>query len=222
MKLKNILFDLDGTLTDPKTGIINSITYALEKLGHPVPEPDTLLWCIGPPLLKSFGKILGDKNGHSARQALTYYREYFNHTGKFENKVYSGVPELLCALNVMDLSLFIATSKPRVFAEDIADHFDLTRYFEKIYGSKLNGELVEKDRLIAHIIREENLHPQQTIMIGDRKYDIFGAKQSNLKSIGVTFGYGGDAELRESKADYLARNPTEVLGIIRGLNHVIT
>jgi len=218
MIVKNILFDLDGTLTDPKTGITRSIQFALNKLGNPIPEPEELLWCIGPPLLESFEKILGPGNTSLAKEALLYYRERFSRIGKFENQIYSGIHETLCNLNQLGLSLFVATSKPRVYAREIIDHLDLTTYFRKIYGSKLNGNFSAKGELIAHIMIKESLSPDETVMVGDRKYDIAGAKKNNIKGLGVTYGFGSKEELLEAGADFLAEKPSEIEELISQLN----
>lgn len=218
MIVKNILFDLDGTLTDPKTGITRSIQFALNKLGNPIPEPEELLWCIGPPLLESFEKILGPDNTSLAKEALFYYRERFSRIGKLENQIYSGIPEILYSLNQLGLSLFVATSKPCVYAREIIGHLDLTTYFRKIYGSKLNGNFTDKGELIAHIMEEEGLSPDDTVMVGDRKYDIAAAKNNNIKSLGVTYGFGSKEELIKAGADFLAEKPSEIKEIISQLD----
>ena len=218
MIVKNILFDLDGTLTDPKTGITRSIQFALNKLGNPIPEPEELLWCIGPPLLNSFEKILGPDNTSRAKEALLYYRERFGRIGKFENQIYSDIHEALCNLKQLGLSLFVATSKPCVYAREIIDHLDLTKYFKTIYGSELNGNFTDKGELIAYIIMMEGLSPSDTVMVGDRKYDIAGARKNNIKSLGVTYGFGSREELLEAGADFLAEKPSEIKAIISQLN----
>ncbi|MCP4396469.1 MAG: HAD hydrolase-like protein, partial [bacterium] len=168
MKLQHILFDLDGTLTDPKIGITRSIQYALEKLKKPVPACDNLTWCIGPPLLDSLHRLVGGEDLSLAREALALYRERFSELGKFENTVYPDIPELLKNLQQQGFQLFLATAKPDLFARDILDHFQLSSYFSNIYGSKLNGELSKKGDLIQHIIQRERLQAEHALMVGDR------------------------------------------------------
>jgi len=218
MIVKNILFDLDGTLTDPRAGITRSIQFALNKLGNPIPKQEELLWCIGPPLLDSFEKILGPNSATLAEKALFYYRERFSRIGKFENKIYSDIHEALADLNQLGLSLFVATSKPSVYAREIIDHLDLTKYFKTIYGSELNGNFTDKGELIANIIMMEGLSPGNTVMIGDRKYDIAGAKKNNMISLGVTYGFGSKEELIEAGADFLAEKPSDIKAIISQLD----
>ncbi len=211
MPVTHILFDLDGTLTDPKSGITRSIQYALQRLHAPVPAIEELTWCIGPPLLESFPILLNTDDPVVAKQALTLYRERFSTLGKFENDVYPDIPELLERLHDQGFHLFVATSKPRVFAVDIVEHFDLTTYFTGIYGSELDGQFCEKTMLLPHILRHESLDPLNTIMVGDRKHDILGAKSCNLRSIGVLYGYGSREELHEAGADFLAEAPLKIL-----------
>jgi phosphoglycolate phosphatase len=213
-----ILFDLDGTLIDPREGITRSIQYALEKLGRPAPESDRLLWCIGPPLKESFQILLDDTSSEPAEEALKHYRERYNRTGKFENKVYDGVPETLEALQLAGARLYIATSKPKVFADQIADHFKLRAYFESVYGSELTGERSDKAELIDHILSIERLDRQSTCMIGDRKHDIVGARQNDLNCIGVTYGYGSREELVKAGASRIIDNPKQLPAL---LNHSV-
>ncbi len=212
MTIKNILFDLDGTLTDPKEGITRSIQYALKKLGKIVPAAEDLLWCIGPPLKGSFKTIL-KSDGATAESALSFYREYFKEKGKFENEVYSGITEALEELNKQGFKLFVVTSKPYVFAIEIMAHFNLLNYFRKIYGSKLSGELVDKGELIAYTLKNEGILANNTMMVGDRGHDIIGAKKNGVFSIGVTYGYGTKEELIKSDANFIVDSPEEIIEI---------
>lgn len=214
MNNRVILFDLDGTLTDPVEGITKSIQHALNELGKPIPETKDLHWCIGPPLLDSFKRILGDNDSEHAMEALMVYRERFSAIGKFENRVYDSIPEVLSLLNKRGFSLFVATSKPRVFAIDIINHFKLDQYFNRVYGSELNGDLIDKTELIDHIITKEGIDRKKSIMVGDRGHDILGAKNNGLSSIGVTYGYGTREELLDSGADWLASSPSGIPDII--------
>jgi phosphoglycolate phosphatase len=214
MKKRVILFDLDGTLTDSEEGVTRSIQYALKRLKKPAPEPEDLQWCIGPPLIESFKSLLGDDGSGQAHEALLMYRERFAKIGKFENKVYEGIPEVLSRLNEQRFSLFVATSKPRVYSVDIIEHFALEPYFKRVYGSELNGDLVDKTDLINHIVSSEGLDKNIAVMIGDRRHDIIGAKNNGLASIGVTYGYGTKEELLDSGADQLATSPSDILNIL--------
>ena len=215
--VKNILFDLDGTLTDPKEGITRSIRYALKRLNQPAPDPDELLWCIGPPLLNSFKILLNSNQPDLAQKALMLYRERFDRVGKFENRVYADVPELLEKLKSNGYTLFVATSKPVVFARQIVDHFKLAPYFDEVFGSRLNGELVEKAALIEFILHSKKIEANETIMVGDRKYDISGAQKCGVATIGVTYGYGSRQEVQTAAPNSIVDNPMAVVTAIKKL-----
>ena len=217
----NLLFDLDGTLTDPASGITGSIQYALQKLGKPVPAADDLLWCIGPPLLESFIKML-DTDCDKAETALSLYREHYNAQGKFENEIYAGIPKTLQELIERGFNLFVATSKPRVFANDILVHFNLLQFFRGIYGSEFDGALVDKGELIAYILLKETISAKNTIMVGDRSYDILGAKKHGIYSVGVTYGYGTKEELMGSGADYIIDSPEKIIEVVKNSGHYRT
>ena len=206
----NLLFDLDGTLTDPKEGIVGSIQYALKKFS--VDYKDDLTWCIGPPLQESFARILKTSNKETLDTAVVYYRERFATTGLFENKVYEGIPELLETLKASGHRLFIATSKPNVFADKILKHFDLAHFFEGIYGSELDGTRSNKAELIKYILKTEHLDAKVSLMIGDRKHDILGARANDLVSIGVAWGYGSFEELQAASMTFYAESTSTILG----------
>lgn len=199
------LFDLDGTLTDPKTGITRSVQYALERLGRPVPHADDLTWMIGPPLVASFAELLGSPA--EAQEAVRLYRERYGDVGLFENEVYAGIPLLLRTLQERGVRLFVATSKLQVFARRIIDHFDLSRFFVEIYGSELDNRNADKRDLIRHILDQKRFDPARAVMIGDRKHDAIGAKANGLASIGVTWGYGPREELLAAGIDRLVDTP---------------
>jgi len=213
MRYTHILFDLDGTLTDPKPRIFNCIRHALVKMGREAGESDSWERYIGPPLLDSFAELLQTRDMTQAQQALEIYRERFSRSGLFENRVYAGVPPLLAELTRQGGTLYVATSKPRVFARRIIDHFQLNPYFSKVYGSELDGTRVEKADLISHILAMEKLPRQQTVMIGDRKYDVTGAKAAGLPAAGVLWGYGSRQELDAAGADWLCSAPAGLLNI---------
>jgi len=194
MHHRNILFDLDGTLTDPRQGITRSIQYALAKLGIDEPDLRKLEHFIGPPLLQAFMQFY-DFDEARAWQAVNFYRERFKVTGLYENEVFEGVIELLDTLQAQGRHLYIATSKPWEFAREIARHFDFARHFKVIYGSELDGTRTNKVELIAHLLAEEGLDPAQTLMIGDRKHDLIGAHSNGLECVAVGYGFGDRAEL---------------------------
>ncbi len=216
--IKNILIDLDGTLTDPKVGITTSARYGLEKIGHPIPEDTNIDWIIGPPLKASLAKILNvDVHDVLAEQALMGYRERFAVTGLFENKVYAGVAETLAQLQKMGFKLFVATAKPTVYARQILDHFDLAQYFTVIYGSELNGERTNKGDLIEFILQQEQLIAAECIMVGDREYDILGARRNGIQGIGVSYGYGSLEELKNAEPAYQIAAFSELIACLENI-----
>ncbi|EEH68175.1 MULTISPECIES: HAD-IA family hydrolase [Acinetobacter] len=197
MTIKNILIDLDGTLTDPKTGIHGSIRYALEKLNQPLANDVDLDWTIGPPLKASLAKLLDTQDDDLAEQALAAYRERFSVTGLFENEVYPTVEGTLRQLQTQGYQLFLATAKPTVYAKQILAHFQLDQYFTEMYGSELTGERTNKADLIAYILEQEQLNAQHCIMVGDRQYDVIGARANGIETIAVNYGYGTTQELAQ-------------------------
>lgn len=197
----NILFDLDGTLTDPVEGITRCIQYALDRLGTAMPLSDQLTWCVGPPLRASFSQLLNTTDETILDQALVHYRKRFSEKGMFENVPYPGVVSALGGLRKAGFNLFLATSKPRVFAQQILDHFKMTPYFNSVYGSELDGRLSDKGALIAHIIHQEGLDPTVTVMVGDRVYDIEGGKENNVMTAAVSYGYGTREEIAAAQPD---------------------
>ena len=210
MKFKNILFDLDGTLTDPALGITNSILYALEQTYRPCPPREELYFFIGPPLVDSFRDYCKIST-EEARRMVDIYREYFSVKGLFENTVYEGIPETLATLKANGAHLFLATSKPEHFAIQILDHFDLSKYFDFIGGSTMEETRTKKEDVIQYVLDTNKLDPTETLMVGDRIYDVEGAKYCNLSSAAVLYGYGSKEEL--SQADYILSTPEELLNI---------
>ncbi|MFV5404979.1 HAD-IA family hydrolase [Acinetobacter sp. 228] len=201
--IKNILIDLDGTLTDPKVGITTSARYGLEKIGHPISDEINIDWIIGPPLKASLAKILNVEADHVlAEQALMAYRERFAVKGLYENHVFEGVAETLAELKRRGYRLFVATAKPTVYAKQILEHFDLAQYFTEIYGSELNGERTNKAELIQYILAQQQLQADQCMMVGDREHDIFGARQNGMETIAVNYGYGSQQELALAQPKY--------------------
>jgi phosphoglycolate phosphatase len=207
--LYSAFFDLDGTLTDPKPGITRCIQYALERLGFPVPAEDDLIWCIGPPLHASMKKFVG--TDELAHRAVELYRERFRDVGLYENEVYAGIEETLAKVAGGGRRLFVATSKPRVYADRIVEHFGLGRHFEHIFGSELDGTRTDKADLLAYALTEARVDPARAIMIGDRSHDVVGARKNGMKAIGVLYGYGSLAELTDAGADYLCAAHPDVV-----------
>jgi phosphoglycolate phosphatase len=208
--MDTVLFDLDGTLTDPKIGITTCIQYALHQLDYESPETEQLLWCIGPPLTVSFAKLLQTNDKALIDRAITLYRDRFATVGLFENALYPQIPETLKSIRAAGYQTYIATSKPHVFAKRIIEHFALTSLFDGIYGSELDGTRSDKAELIQHILLTENLIPAKTVMVGDRSHDAIGAKKNQLLAIGVTYGYGTEEELKLHGVDLIANSPEEI------------
>ena len=211
--LHHILFDLDGTLTDPKEGITKCVEYALNKFEIEVEHPDLLIPYIGPPLYDSFIEIQG-LTAEAALQAVDFYRERYRTLGMFENSVIPGIPELLESLKNMGFNLYVATSKPIVFAVEILRHYKLDGYFKFAAGSNLDGTRSKKREVIQYVLDENDIPAEQALMIGDREHDIIGAKSCGVASIGVLFGYGSEEELSAAGADYIAYSVEEVGEII--------
>ncbi len=205
-----LLFDLDGTLTDPKVGITKSVQYALRHHGIDVENPDELCPFIGPPLRDSFRKYYGFDE-REAEDAVAKYREYFAVTGIYENTMYEGVPDMLEALKSQGRRLVLATSKPTVFADIVLLHFDLAKYFDFVSGSELDGARSEKIEVIRYALAHcpaDDL--KDAVMVGDREYDILGAKAVGVSSVGVLYGYGDYDELRLAGAGRIVRSVSEL------------
>jgi phosphoglycolate phosphatase len=206
--MKTIYFDLDGTLTDPKVGITRSIQYALEKLGRVAPPEEDLTWCIGPPLRGSLLKLLGDD--HLADRAVSFYRERFSDIGIYENGVYAGIEDTLSLLTGRGRRLFVATSKPRIYAERIIDHFNLGSYFDCVFGSELDGTRSDKTELLKYALEAGRIDPTDAVMVGDRSHDIVGARNNRMRALGVLYGYGSKDELIQAGAHHVCATPQEV------------
>lgn len=212
-----ILFDLDGTLTDPKIGITTCVQYALHKMGIEEPDPDRLEPFIGPPLIESFCEFYG-MSGKEAQQAVHYYRERFSTVGLFENEVYSGIPELLARLKKDGRKLAIASSKPTVYVKKILEYFSIYEYFDIIVGSELDGTRCRKEEVVEEALEQlsadDKFRKRDAVMIGDRKFDIEGAKAHQIPSIGVNYGYAIDNELMEAGADCVVGNVKELSEVL--------
>ena len=205
-----ILFDLDGTLTDPGEGITNAVAHALRRFGLPVPEREKLYPFIGPPLTDSFMKYYG-LSPEEADQAVIYYREHFRDIGIFENEVYPGIPEMLQSLVDGGKKLALATSKPEEFAKRIMDRFDLAKYFSFIGGAEFQGTRTRKGAVIAYVLESCGITDKsRVLMVGDREHDVLGARENGLPCMGVLFGYGDLEELENAGAALIAETVAEV------------
>ncbi|MDD6322792.1 MAG: HAD family hydrolase [Firmicutes bacterium] len=212
-----ILFDLDGTLTDPEEGITNSVAYALGRFGIPVENRKSLDVFIGPPLDDSFMEYYGFDR-EKALRAISVFREYFRDRGIFENVVYPGIPEMLDGLKKSGKTLILATSKPEVFAVRILDRFGLSQYFTVVTGSLLDNTRTDKHEVIEAALEKAGVTDRtRAVMVGDREHDIIGAKKSSLASVGVTYGYGSREELEKAGADIIAENADDLLTLLLGL-----
>ncbi len=211
---KYILFDLDGTLTDPAEGIIKSIKYSLEKLDVKQYDEEILTQFIGAPLVQAYSQYFGFDE-EKAKKAVELYREYFTPTGIFENFVYDGISELLKRLCDNGYILAVATLKPTVAAKRILEHFDLAKYFVLVSGSDPNKTNETKSDIIANAIAALNIKDKSlAVMTGDRKHDMLGAAINGIDSIGVLYGYGGKEELSSAGAKFTAQTPADVFDIV--------
>ncbi len=204
------LFDLDGTLTDSRAGIFHSVCYALEKMNRKIPSPEQLNAFIGPPLLRSFMGICGMSHS-DALHAIDLYREYYHEHGVFDCTVYDGIPELLDTLFENGVTLALATCKPTFYAQQILQHFDLARYFSLVSGPELDGTRGEKHEVIAYAMEHLRRDPAQTVMVGDHRDDMLGARQNHLTGFGALWGFGSEKELRSAGAARIYATPKALL-----------
>lgn len=211
-----ILFDLDGTLTDPKEGITKSVQHALEYYGIREDDLDKLEPFIGPPLVDSFQEFYNFSE-EDAKAAVPKFQEYFKVKGMFENEPYEGIHECLQALCDEGIILAVATSKPEVFAEKILEHFDLRRYFTAVGGADIEETRVRKDEIIAYTLKEKlgvSKEEADIIMVGDRKHDTMGAHANGIESVGVLYGYGDVEEFMEAETEFIVCTVEELKGFL--------
>jgi len=205
----HVFFDLDGTLTDSKQGIVACINHALDRLGFEVDDDEQFESYIGHSLWSVFGDLCGDDSQIEA--AIAFYRERFADIGWRENRVYDGIEACLEQLYRKTQSIFVVTAKPTVFSQQIIEHFELDRFFKLVYGSNLDGSLGDKADLLAHVLRRENIKPSDAVMIGDRRFDMAAARAHGVASIGVLWGYGSEQELRAAGADRVCAHPHQIV-----------
>ncbi len=209
-----IMFDLDGTLTESAEGITNSVIFALDKMGIQETDKEKLKVFVGPPLDESFMKYYGfDKEG--AKEAITNYRIYYREKGIFEAPLYENVEKTLAQLSEVGKRLFVATSKPEVFAKQILEHWGITHLFTDIVGSNLDGSKINKDEVITSLLERNGItDKEKVLMVGDREHDVIGAKKVGLACAGVLYGYGNYEELKNAGADYIVEKIEDILNIV--------
>lgn len=211
-----LLFDLDGTLTNPEEGITKSAQYALKKMGIEENDLEKLKLFIGPPILDNFMNMYG-MSETDGKRAIEIFRERFAPIGVFENKLYPGIKEMLAELKAAGKTLVVASSKAIKFVEQILEYFEIKEYFDIVMGSEMDGTRSKKEEVVEEVLRQLDLldkspeyRNDNAVMIGDRKFDVEGAKEYNLTSIGVTFGFAPEGELEKAGADYIVNTVEEL------------
>lgn len=211
---RHALLDLDGTLIDPKPGIIGSVQHALRQMGVEPPPASELTWAIGPPLRATFGRLLGEAR---AEEAVSHYRRFYADGAMYDAEVYHGIPGALSALQAAGYGLLVVTAKPHIFARPIVERMGLAAHVCAVYGPELDGTHDDKADLMAHALRKEGLSPSACVMVGDRRFDVVAAHANGVRAVGVTWGYGPRAELDEAGADALCEAPAALPGAIARL-----
>ena len=211
MSKKAVLFDLDGTLTDSGEGIINCAILALEHFGLPIPSREELRVFVGPPLTESF--INHGVPADKAEEAVAIYRSRYIPIGKYENKPYDGIRDLLETLTQRGYKLYVATSKPEGMSIDILNHFDLSKYFNMICGAAMDLSRNSKEAVIAYLL-EKSGEKENMVMVGDTKFDVIGAKHHGIPCIGVSWGYGKVEEMTDAGAVAIAETPQHLLELL--------
>lgn len=211
-----LFFDLDGTLTDPREGITRCLQHGLECVGRSAPPQADLVRYIGPPLRWTFPQLLGTDDTQLVEAAVQYYRQRYADIGLFENELYPGIPELLETLRDEGFRLFVVTCKPTVYAERIVHHFGLAEHFEDVFGPCLDGRFDDKSELVAHILCERAIVPEQSIMIGDRASDTLAGQANGTRTIAVTYGFGSIEELQTVGPDCICHSPSEIRRTLNG------
>lgn len=208
----NLIFDLDGTLTDPELGITRCMVYALEQLGFAAPDRMSLRRYIGPPLRAAFAELLGTSDTELIERAVTVYRERFGAVGLYENEPYPQTAASLERLAGAGHRLYVATAKAEIYARRILEHFGLSRHFVQVYGAALSGEGSHKSELLARLVMEQRLEPARSVMVGDRAGDVAGARANSMLGVGVLWGFGTAEELE--RADRLVSSWRELLVLV--------
>ncbi|MFO0933145.1 MAG: HAD hydrolase-like protein [Planctomycetota bacterium] len=211
---RTVCFDLDGTLLDSHDGLTRSYAHALTTLGHPLPPPEALRACIGPPLRDNFARLLGTRDVERIEEAVRVFRVRYDAVGWSEGRLYDGVLEMLAAVAALGARVLIATAKPQKFTDRIVAHFGLDRHVEAAFGPTLDGSLDDKRRLVAHMIERTGLDPSRAALVGDRHTDVVAATAHGLWPVGITWGFGSRAELLEAGATTIVDRPDEVVAVV--------
>jgi len=211
----DLLFDLDGTLTDNYAGISASIRHALARLAAPAPDDAEMRGFVGPPLRGTFAKLLATDERETIERAIGHYRERFAAVGWRENAAYPGIEEALARLRSAGARMYVCTAKPRIYAERIVAHFGFDAHFSAVYGADLDGRYDDKAHLVAHLLETERVDARNAVMIGDRDHDIRAARANGLRAVAVLWGYGTAAEL--IGADAIVATPAELPGVLLSL-----
>lgn len=204
-KYTTVLFDLDGTLTDPYEGVVNCFAHTLAQFGLSETNEDTLRTYIGPPLDLTFSETYGFSR-EDTKKAVEIFRKCYAEKGVYENKLYPGIPGLLTLLTSQGRTCMVATSKGEQFALQVLDHFDIRKYFFDVAGATMDESRSDKAEIIAYLLEKHHVQRDTAVMIGDRKYDIAGAKKNGLDSIAVGYGHGSGEEFREAGPTYFCKD----------------
>jgi phosphoglycolate phosphatase len=209
-----VLFDLDGTLTDPRIAITSSIAYAMREVGAVAPPPDQLLWCIGPPIRQNLRKLLATDDAALIERAAQAYLHRYEIHGVGETTIYPGIDAMLERIRAAVPRIYLATTKFAPLGDAVLKAFSIRQYFDDVFGARRDGSLGHKRDLLRHVIEVTGIDPARTVMVGDREHDIIGAKTNGVFAIGVTYGYGSRAELLSAGADTFCDSPEEILAVI--------
>ena len=208
-----IMFDLDGTVLDSKPGIFRSAAYALKKLGFSMPSDDEMMAFLGPPLSDGFANVCHIPHDW-IQNAIVYYREYYTNGGMFEASIYNGIEEVIDTLHQHGKRCFITTSKPQIYAQRILERFKVAGLFDGLYGCELNGERSHKSEVVSFCLEQQGALAGDSVLIGDRHFDVNGAKMLEIPCIGVLYGYGSKEELEHAGAMALCATPEELLDVL--------
>ena len=208
--ISNIFFDLDGTLADPRESILRSFQFALERLGRPRIADSRILEFIGPPLRLSFEKILSTADKTVIEKAVSLFRKRFSRKGIAEYDIYPGIAELLSDLYRKSYNLRVVTAKPKIYADKIVQQLGLDQWIGDVFGPALDGRFDDKSELVAHIIHNLDIMPNEIAMVGDRREDIMAGKSNGIFTIAVTYGFGSQKEIEDSAPDYICHHPSEI------------
>ena len=213
-RFDSVLFDLDGTLTNPRVAITSSMAHALAEVGAPVPPIEDLVACIGPPLRQNFGRLLGPERAHLVERAAEIYLRRYAIEGVRETTEYRGIDAMLHRIRHAGPRVYLATTKFVDHAEQVLIAFSLRNHFEGVFGARQDGSMGDKRELLKHILEKTGIDPARSVMIGDREHDIVGGKANGIFTIGVTYGFGSREELEKAGADAICESPEEILALI--------